>query len=197
MALAAASSQLHDRLTMRPLFDFRYKIGVGTARTDDGFLRLENVGEGAGTIKSVEACFDGQFFVPTASALKAALGSGSDVQPFTLKKNQKIGKGGQARILAIPAGVTAATFGPDQARKKAVARLKIHVLYASSYDDEDVVDLDVDLAEGLSFGKTRAEQLNRSPGDTRCQDWIDALSACSRKKASDGRITVDCPKAPR
>lgn len=140
---ALESAQTHNELSVRPLLDFQYKLGIGAATGDSGFLKLVNLGEGLAEITRVSATLNGQPFSTDVVSLSRA-SEGIGVIAHELRAGQGIKKNGELFLFQIPSRrLKPAEVCPwDRNRKDFFAALKITVEYESLYHHADTASFD-------------------------------------------------------
>lgn len=115
--------------------DWAYVLGVDGQRR--GYLRLENMGAGVGTITHAEVWLGDTKATTSDAKDLAQLGAAFHLGANTIKLQQKVPPGRSITIFTIPAEYIENTYKrciKDKLRKQFFEKLRIRITYTSTFD---------------------------------------------------------------
>lgn len=129
-----STAQIQDLVKPRLTFNARF----GISSTEDGYLRLENVGASTASIRSVVVLFDGSARSPDTRSLHSLVPKGhTNFKTVGLSPTDKIGPGRAIPIYTITKRSYEGTEGSsaDKQRKDFARKLSIVVVYETPFGD--------------------------------------------------------------
>jgi TIR domain len=131
-AATEVASQVRGILSAE--LDFAYVLGIDSRNA--GYLRIENLGSGIATVRSVSITHEGRTFDnPDLLREMQQLG----IRPFNLLPGQKISSARGVSVFGVPAKhiVDDERCISDKARKGFFEKLRITVTYTSPYSEQE------------------------------------------------------------